>query len=197
MKKAIRYLITTLLCCAMLMPAACAGSENDPEIIDTEKDVQVLTNYTGGFANALFRNVDLLAGWFYEDSAKPENIYLTIKLRGLRFGFFNTSYGVGWEFEGKSWAVVAQQSLFKRQIKAWVGYDLEQKVTICAVTDAKSNTITFTIPKKDIMSPAAGETLNGICAAAFSLPNHRDLLPKNMGIAYDEALTFSSYTVQY
>jgi hypothetical protein len=75
MKKIIGILIGMLFFGTKLSQVALAGDENDPEFTDDEKDVRMWNIFKGPLANTLFKNVDILSCWFYENPEEPNNFY--------------------------------------------------------------------------------------------------------------------------
>jgi len=203
MKKIIGMGLSMLFFGTMLTPMVLAGSENDPEITDEEKDVSLYTIYHGPFVNAVFKNVDLLSCWFYEDPAEPQNFYITMKIRSIRFGFFNTTYVVGWECSGKPGFAVFSQSFFNRKSQAYVGFFndsedyKEYRYETQAQVDATTHTVTIMVPKQYIANLEAGDVLSYLAAGILLIPHLKQMIPDASVIAFDTAIGETDYTIQY
>jgi hypothetical protein len=124
-------------------------------------------------------------------------------MRDIRFGFFNTTYTVMWEYDDKTCFAYCGHQLFNKQLHAIAGYNenyTQYKYETIAEADITKNTITITVPKNDVGNPGMGDVLRNALIGSFLIPNQKKLLnlfPYASIFAYDEALDGRDYIIQY
>ncbi len=200
--------ITAIIVCLLFIGTTCsqivcAGDEDDPELIDDDKDVRMWFIFKGPLVNILFKDIDILSSWFYEDPAEPEDFFITIQMRSLHFGYFNTSYTVMWECNNNSGFAIFGHKLKNEQLYALVGYSehfTDYRYETNASADIEKKTVTITVPKKYVGNLSMGDVLkNPICTATLR-PNQGALsyrFPFLSLFAYDEVLNGRDYILQY
>ena len=192
-------LVTTLV---LLQPAVLAGDENNPEIVDIEKDVKMWMMIKGPLVNTLFKNADILSCWFHENSETPDNVYITIKLRDFKFCYFNISYTVQWSYLDMEGFIILGNQLKQQYMTAYAGYahgSTMYRFETTAEIDETENTLTITIPKEYIGNPEPGHQLIEPIAAAIVRPNLEFTYTRPILsiLAYDDAMNGKTYTIQY
>ena len=203
MKKIGTYFLMGLIVLMLVAQGVSAGDESDPEIRDDEKDVQSWIFFKGPFSNFLFKHIDIVSCWFFEDSAEPDMFYVTLKVREFRFSLLNTTYAVQWYYNdvwcyclmnvGRNGAV---QSARVGYFNGTIEYRNE---TVFAVDEAK-NTVTITVPKACVCNPGLGAVLTDPFAAAILLPNSEkvlNLFPLVSLVGSDDAIEGRDYSIEY
>lgn len=200
--------ITAILLCLLFIGTTCsqlvcAGDEADPELIDDERDVRMWFLFKGPFVNILFKSIDILSCWIYEKPEEPDNFFITIQMRSLHFGYFNTTYTMLWECNNNSGYAFFGHKLKNEQFYAIVGYRehfTDYRYETNASVDIEKKTVTITVPKKYVGNLSVGDVLeNPLCGATLR-PNKEALsyrFPFLSLFAYDEVLNGRNYTIQY
>ena len=174
MKKIIILLILTLLITSVLLSTSSvlAGDEENPEIEDETDDLFgtfIRKPNIFNFFKTLkifnienFDFIDIKSAWFYENSEKPDILYLAIKLKNLDFINQRTIYAMHWIFNEKTYAVGVHvhtdgemQSFFGGQtFRRWGPfYDINGSF------DIENSIVTFEIQKNIIGNPEPGDIL--------------------------------------
>jgi len=174
MKKIIILLILTLLITSVLLSTSSvlAGDEENPEIEDETDDLFGTfirkPNIFNFFKTLKIFNIenfdfmDIKSAWFYENSEKPDILYLAIKLKNLDFINQRTIYAMHWIFNEKTYAVGVHvhtdgemQSFFGGQtFRRWGPfYDINGSF------DIENSIVTFEIQKNIIGNPGPGDIL--------------------------------------
>jgi len=200
MKKIIGVVIGMLLFGTILTQVALAGDEDHPDLVDDSRDVKVILKIGtlhGPTAEILFKNIDILSAWFWEDASQPENLYVTLKMGNVRVGLFSTTYLFDWQYDGKYCFACVGHNFLSNHWSAEVGYEDEEyyNYETNAVIDYKKNTITVTVPKEYVADPQPGTVIQKTYAATFIYPPFPLVIP----FAYDETIRWSStnYIIQY
>ncbi len=203
MKNIISIVVCMLFFGIIFSQITLAGDENDPEFTDAEKDVKMWFFFKGPLDNALFSNLDIVSCWFHENPEDTNNFYITIKIKHIRFGFFNTTYIVMWEYNDQYYSALCRHRLFSTQVYADIRYAMGSMLYIfetIAEADIVKNTITITVPKNYVGNISAGDVLSKATITTALLPNQikfLELFPMLSLIAYDEIVDGRDYTIQY
>jgi hypothetical protein len=136
-----------------------AGDEENPEIEDGKRD---LGGIFGLVLPRFFKHIDIISGWFYEESSEPNTLYIAMKVRELQLKKLRTIYSIHWEYKGKEYAVgihTHSNGDFSIAFTGCMEMGNETMYEIDASYDFEKNIITWSVPKEYIGNPEPGEVL--------------------------------------
>ena len=159
MKKIKSLIIFIMLVLPILPFVASAGDEENPEIIDWERDLEGLF---GMLFPRFFKHIDIISGWFYENSTEPNTLYIALKVKELEYKKLRTIYSIHWEYNGKPYATGIHTHSYGESLVAFTGcmeIGNETMYEIDVFFDLEKNIITWSVPKEYIGNPEPGEVL--------------------------------------
>ena len=136
-----------------------AGDEENPEIIDWERDLEGLF---GMLFPRFFKHIDIISGWFYENSTEPNTLYIALKVKELEYKNLRTIYSIHWEYNGKPYATGIHTHSNGESLLAFTGCmeaGNETMYEIDVFFDLEKNIITWNVPKEYIGNPEPEEVL--------------------------------------
>ena len=148
-----------MLLMTILSFVSSAGDEENPEIEDGEKDLE---GFFGMLFPRFFKHIDIISGWFYENSTEPNTLYIALKVRDLEYKKLRTIYSIHWEYNGKPYATGIHTYSYGESLVAFTGcmeVGNETMYEIDAFFDLEKNIITWDVPKEYIGNPEPGEVL--------------------------------------
>lgn len=158
-KKIISIVIIMLLLLASFSIIVSSGSEDDPEIVDRKLDVKLFGIFP--FLPQLnYKNTDWESVWFYELEDKPDNLYVSMKVRELESDSdtYDFIYVIQWTYNNIQYG--ASIHLLPRGLTSYLagilneeGNDYTQYVECDGAFDEKTNIITWIVPKESIGNP--------------------------------------------
>lgn len=207
-KKMIKIVVCTVIVSIAfsITTIVTAGDENNPEITDGEGDVfiarQNLLKILTAFQILDTESVDFLdihAAWFYEDSAEPEHLFASIKLKDLELTNQRVIYAVYWTYGGfEMSAYVHVLSNGEHAIFAASNENWGATYKINGSFDTERNIVTFKISKTMVGDPQPGDTLVSPSAWAGLRLARESYLTAIIGeLAKDYAPNGKDYVIQY
>lgn len=151
------YMVLLILLSSTFSFIVSAGDEQDPEIVDTTRDVRGVF----GFLPEIFhRHIDITKAWFFEDENDPEYLFTAITVRNLEYKPLRSIYSVHWGFDGKTYASGCHIHSNGEYEGHFVGLDRTGPYYSCeGFFDEEHNTITWKFPKSLVGSPTSGDVL--------------------------------------
>lgn len=158
-KKIISIVIIMLLLLSSFSIIVSGGSEDDPEIVDRTLDVKLL-GVIPFFPQTNYKNADWESVWFYELEDKPDNLYVSMKVRELESDSdtYDFIYVIQWTYNNIQYG--ASIHLLPRGLTSYLagilneeGNDYTQYVECDGAFDEKTNIITWIVPKESIGNP--------------------------------------------
>ncbi len=158
-KKIISSVIIMPLLLASFSIIVSGGSEDDPEIVDRTLDVKLL-GVIPFFPQMNYKNADWESVWFHELEDKPDNLYVSMKVRELESNSdtYDFIYVIQWTSNNIQYG--ASIHLLPRGLTSYLagilneeGNDYTQYVECDGAFDEKTNIITWIVPKESIGNP--------------------------------------------
>ena len=147
-----RLISISLLIITIIPISAIAGDEQNPEIEDKQGD--------------MFKQIDMVSIWFFEDINNPDYLYLSFKMKDLvtNTHIFEAIYAVHWKFYENYYA--ASLNVLPSHISNFLTgrandkcNDYESYVICNGTYNVDNSIITWEILKDAIGNPKPGDTL--------------------------------------
>lgn len=164
MKKKAIFVINILILAGIIPFVVSAGDEENPEITDVERDLEGLF---GMIFPGFFKHIDIISGWFYENSSAPDDLYVCLKVKNLEYKKMRSIYSIHWEYNGKEYAVGIHTDSFGDFFLAFGGCmdpGNESMFEIDADFNTGNEIITWTVPKIYIGDPQPDDVLENTLA---------------------------------
>jgi hypothetical protein len=154
-KKIIPILVSMLFILTAISVNVYAGSEEDPEITDETADT-------------LFRYVDIISAWFFENPEEPDYLYTLMKIRDLQQSWLGGLYQIEWTYNDVIYASFVEIGYKGSSIpEGWISGeygrgsndDLFNMPSCEGSIDKENGIISWKIPKMNIGDPKSGDFL--------------------------------------
>ena len=158
-RKVVGIFVCMLLLYTLFPINVTGGDEENPEITDWERDLE---GFFGKLFPRFFKHIDLISGWFYENSTMPNTLYVALKVKDLEYKKLRTIYSIHWEYNGKPYATGSHTYSSGEFLVSFTGcmeVGNETMYEIDAYFDLEKNIITWNVPKEYIGNPEPGEVL--------------------------------------
>jgi hypothetical protein len=155
MKKIINFFLCLIITSTFFTINLNANLNNDPEIKDETGDT-------------LFRYVDILSVWFFENSDEPEYLYIKMEIRDLSRSWIGGLYQIEWTYNDVIYASFASigymgssipKGLICGEYGRGTNNDLFNMKSCDGNIDIEMGLITWKIPKINIGNPDVGDIL--------------------------------------
>ncbi len=158
---------------SLLPVSVIAGSEEDPEIIDTLNDqfgalVDFPTRIRSRIALSLlqmdsFDFIDIDSAWLYEHASESDYMFAALKLKDLDTKNQRAIYTIHWQFNGVPYCVWSHLCNNGQNYSCSVGVDKRFNFNYHdaeVAYDFESDIVTFKFKKEFIGNPQPGEVLS-------------------------------------
>ena len=201
-KKIIGIFVCMLISIVVFPFSVSAGDENNPEFEDEKDDIIIFEEYYSYFLNKFFKSVDIISGWFFEESDSPDIIYISLKMGNLRLPRLFGIYAVVFVYNGTYYACGLRTHSKGDYFYELVGYidgQGEHYKNLIGISsfDTESNIITWAVPKELIGNPQPGESIGSFYANAFLRTKDEQIIFDTPNILADRVYSTNHYTIQY
>jgi hypothetical protein len=170
-KKIIGILLGTLLITTILPITTSAGDSENPEIKDRILDVK-LFGIIGGLPQFFFKNIDVVSAWFYEDSNEPDYLFISLKIRDLKYRSesLEALYKVSWIYNYQPYRTIVKIH-YEEIFGSFCVIDTNGIAHSCEGNfDTDNNIISWKVQKELIGNPIPGNILTCTAASATLRP---------------------------
>jgi hypothetical protein len=173
---------------------------NEYKILDNEKDVVSIFGFRGPIINILFRHIDILSFSIYEESDKPEFLFMKMEIGKVKFTELRSLYNVIWDYNGLLYCTGMHTLNSSETILDYSAYyeedGTEHKIWNTSVEiDENNGILTWTITKDDL-GIKIGDVFENPYAQSQLMTKKLDGLFK-IRFAMDESESGPNYVVQY
>jgi len=159
MKMILNILISSMLVITVLAINVSAGDENDPEIVDDEKDLFGLREFypLPKILYPFFKYIDIIAGWFSENQEAPDMLSVSLKVKTFDYKSLNTRYVFWWSYNNVDYVaafITHSNGLFEVGVAGYIDENgTEVFNAVDYLIDKENNSITFHIQKILLVIP--------------------------------------------
>lgn len=202
MKNIKNILISITITLLLITITASAGSETDPEITDEEHDLygpRELIPFPQ-LLYPIFKNIDIISGWFTENTETPDTLQISVKLKIIKQQPFMNRIVVWWihnDTDCIAAYLTHSRGAFEVGLAGYIdNQGTEHFQPVQYNINLEKNIITFNIPKSCIRNPQPGDYLtypwiwtgtqfqNDILLKIFNFDLAKDYSNPMIGTAY-------------